>query len=352
MAHDFGESVLTLIVARNLRGLIAIASDTMLTEHGRALAPQEGVIKSCILPGGLCVSFANSPVLAARAFAAFAQRYPQGAGFADAVGFFEKSSADTGNDYILAFSQPPKLVKIADGRRTPGTAATQWIGHRAAYERFREYEANHRPMTESGRAVNAVLFADEMEGSPASDLYSTMRHVVADREVASAGRFVCVLSNRGVHFRHSVYSDMLYNWPEAEGEDFVLALEDQIDFGAAGENASYAVCQISTGFLGMNMTGFYLVKGRKLFLFYGERNGLADKCLVLADLAPTDIKRRLADAIGADLGWLLMITSSPMQESKTVLRAEPRSEGPTGVGLPFFCHANTFPPTKSHQDAA
>ena len=32
---------------------------------------------------------------------------------------------------------------------------------------------------EQGRAVNAALFADEMTGSPASDLYSVMRNVVA-----------------------------------------------------------------------------------------------------------------------------------------------------------------------------
>jgi len=343
---------LTLIVARNLRGRIAIASDTMLTEHGRTLAPQERVIKSCMLPGGLCASFSNSPELAARDFAAFAERYPRGAGFADAVAFFQSSSAETGNDYILAFSQPPKLVKIADGRRAPGTAATQWIGDRAPYERFREYEANHRRKTESGRAINAVLFADEMEGSPASDLYSTMRHVIADREVASTGGFVCAMSNRGSHFRHSVYSDMLFNWPEAEGEDFVLALEDQIDFGAAGENAGYAVCQISTGFLGMNATGFHLVKARKLFLFHGKRNGLADKCIVLVDLAPTDIKRKLTEAVGADLGWLLMITSSPTKDSKTVRRSPLRTEGPSGVGLQMFCHANTFPPSKDRSKAA
>jgi hypothetical protein len=119
------------------------------------------------------------------------------------------------------------------------------LGDKDAYERFREYEAKHRKFIESGRAINAVLFADEMARSPASDLYSAMRHVVADRAISSTGGFVCVVSNRPEGFRYSVFSDMLFNWPEGESADFILDLNHQIDFGTSGENADYAVCQIS-----------------------------------------------------------------------------------------------------------
>jgi len=338
--------VMTLVVARNARGRIAIVSDTRLTEHGRALPLQEGVIKSCMLPGGLCVSFSNSPQLASRDFERFATQFPIGTGLGSAVAFFESSSAETGNDYLLAFSHPPKLIKIADGMRTPGGAATQWIGDRAAYELFREYEANHRRPVERGRAISAALFADEMKGSPASDLYSTMRHVVADREIGSTGGFAFVISNRGAHFRPSVYSDMLYNWPESQDDDFILSLDHQIDLGASGENAGFAVAQLSPEAPDMNVVGLYLVKARKLFVFYGHRNGLADKCLVLKDLAPASIASRLAEVIGADVSWLMMITSSPVNETKTLYRAPLRTEGPRGVAIPFFCHANTFPPSK------
>jgi hypothetical protein len=55
---------------------------------------------------------------------------------------------------------------------------THWIGDKAAYERFRKYEHHRGHQHEHGRAVNAALFADEMTGSPASDLYSIMRNVV------------------------------------------------------------------------------------------------------------------------------------------------------------------------------
>jgi hypothetical protein len=324
----------------------------MVTEQGRRLANQAGVIKSCMLPGGLCASFANSPELAARDFACFAQQFPEGAGFADAIAFFERSSVDTGNDYILSFSSPPRLVKIAGGKRTPGMSPTQWIGDRRAYERFREYEANHRKKAEAGRAVNAVLFANESEGSPASDLYSVMRHVIADKEIDSVGGFACVVSSGGVHYRHSVYSDMLYDWPENEVEEFVLSMDDQIDFGATGENAGYALAQISTGYLGLNSVGFYMLKARKLFYYLGRANGLPDRCRVLSDVAPADIAPKLTKAYGIDLNWLLLITSAGMAHTKSVRRSPPGTEGPRGVRLSFFSHANTFPAPVDRPKAA
>jgi hypothetical protein len=74
----------------------------MLTEHDKPLPFQNGVIKSCMLPGDLCVSFSNSPVTAGRAFSEFARKYPTGTRFADVVAFFEQSSKATGNDYLIA----------------------------------------------------------------------------------------------------------------------------------------------------------------------------------------------------------------------------------------------------------
>lgn len=338
---------MTLVVARSSGGRIAIVSDTMLTEHDFALPPQDGVIKTCMLPGGLCVSFANSPELAARDLMSFALRYPRGTSFNEAIGFFERSSADTGNDYILAFSRSPRLLKIVNGKRTPSVADTQWIGDAAAYDRFREYEQRHRKRGESGRAMNAVLFADELDGSPASDLYSVMRNVISDREIGSTGGFAFVVSSRGEHFRPSVYSDMLYNWPDGEGDDYVLSYEDRIDFKASGENEAYAIAQISTAYLGLNAVAFYLLKGRRLFVFFGSGVGVADRCLVLRDIAPADILAELRVVFRANLNWLMLITSSPMSGTPPPrLPPDDKIERP-GIAFPFFCHVNTFPPRRN-----
>lgn len=66
-------------------------------------------------------------------------------------------------------------MAIRDGRRTSRLSKTHWIGDKAAYEKFREYEDRARDRYEHKRAVNAALFADEMSGSPASDLHGVVR---------------------------------------------------------------------------------------------------------------------------------------------------------------------------------
>jgi hypothetical protein len=249
---------MTLVVARNDKGRLAIAADTLLTEHGSPLPFQRGTIKSCMLPGDICVSFSNSPVTAEIDFKTFSEKYPNGTGFADVVSFFEESSARTGNDYIIAFSDNPKIVKVADGKRVPSIAKTAWIGSQAAYERFREYEAKHRQNIEHGRAMNAVLFGDELTKSPASDLYSTMRNVIGDRKISSIGGFVSVISNRDNGFRFSVYSDMLFDWPKEKTEEYRLNIADSITLDASQENVGYSIAQISPGYIGINLVAFFL----------------------------------------------------------------------------------------------
>jgi hypothetical protein len=201
---------MTLAVARIVGNRIAVVADTLVTEHDMPLPLSKSVIKSCLLPGDLCVTFCNSPESAARDFARFSKSYPQGASFAEAVSFFEHSSVATGNDYLLAFSRSPRITKIANGRRVETAAKTLWIGDAHAFRRFRAVEQKDASRATAGRAVNVVMFMDEIDQSPASDLYSVMREVAADRGVPAVGGFISVVSNRDPGFRHSVYSDLLF----------------------------------------------------------------------------------------------------------------------------------------------
>jgi hypothetical protein len=145
----------------------------------------------------------------------------------------------------VAFSHPARLVKIVEGKRLNSLSKTLWIGDLAAYTRFREYESRRYRRPEHGRAINVAYFADEMVRSPASDLFSIMRNVVSDRSIPSAGGFVSVISNRDNGFRYSVYCDMLYDWPEAQPEDYNFACTDKISLQTSGENAGFSVAQIS-----------------------------------------------------------------------------------------------------------
>ena len=335
---------MTLVVGRVAGPRVAIAADTLLTGPGGQPLPfQNGVIKSCMLPGDLCVSFSNSPVTAGRAFKEFAETYPRGTTFTVVARFFEASSKATGNDYLIAFANPARIIKIADGKRADSRSKTQWIGDHAAYTRFRSYETRNQSRSEHGRAINGVLFADELPNSPASDLFSTMRSVVADRSITSAGGFVSVITNFDNGFRFSVYSDMLYDWPSGKPADYNLALSDAIAFTSTNENASFAVAQVSPGFMGLNHVAFYFTSAKKLFFFYGLPYCLADQCQVFRDVPATAIYETLNSFVRADLKWLLLITS-------------PRSSGPyvpaaniktPGVQFSFFTEANTFPPSTS-----
>jgi hypothetical protein len=285
--------------------------------------------------------------LAARDFERFSKLHPGGAPFSEAVSFFEGSSIDTGNDYLVAFSRAPRIVKISDGRRVESASKTLWIGDRLAFRRFRKAENRDGNRGDCGRAVNAIMLMDEMEKSPASDLYSAMREVVADRSVTSVGGFISIISNRDPGFRHSVYCDMLFNWPDGKDVDFILDLNDQIDFGASGENSEYAVAQISTSYLGLNIVGFYLLKARKVFLFLGERNGLPLECRVLHDVAPAKIATRLSESLGFDPRWLLTIMAAAPSHKNSIDRWPRLTEDPKGVSFPMLCHVNTFPPSDS-----
>lgn len=333
---------MTLVVARCVKSRIAIAADTLLSEHDGSLALTQGTVKSCCLPGYICVSFSGSPELAEAAFVNFRDIFPRGAGFEATIAFFESSSSSTNNDYIIAFGNGPKLVTIRDGRRTTGISRTHWIGDKDAYEKFREYEHRKRNRYEHQRAINAAMFADEMAESPASDLQGIMRNVVTDGELPTVGGFVTILSNRDIGFRYSVYSDILLDWPRqlAGGRD--LKLSDKFDLGASGENDRFSISQISPGYYDMNMVEFYVLKGRLLILFHGVNNGPANKCSVFPGVEPSEIASTLNEKLGFDFAALCVVMSSREGSSSSVQRTKPEH----GIGMSLYCEANTMPKVK------
>lgn len=333
---------MTLVVARVSGRRVAVVSDTQLTKHDVRLPIDKGVVKTYMLPGGICVSFSNSSELAITDFGKFATDYPEGASLSHTIAFFEKESAKSGNDYLIAFARQARLAKIVEGQRVPSAANTQWIGDKAAYERFREYESKLRKGVEAGRAVNAVLFADEINKSPASDLYSTMRHVIADPRVTTVGGVAYVLSDRQEAFRQSVYCDMLFDWPSGKSDDFVLQLADQIDFGSSGENRGFAIAQASPGYLNLNVAAFYWLTGRKVFVFSGHGRSPLMECSVLNDVEPPQIAARLNAHFGRDLGWLVMVLSASPYATETRFREPSIASSANGVGVQVLCHVNTF----------
>jgi hypothetical protein len=330
---------MTLVVARCENGRIAIAADTLVSEHDASWEITKGVVKSCCLPGYICVSFSGSPELAQKAFTEFRETHPKGANFETTVKFFETSSSSSNNDYLIAFGHSPRLVTIRDGHPTTGISKTHWIGDKIAYEKFREFEHRKRKRYEHERAVNAAIFADEMTGSPASDLHGIMRNVVQQADLSTVGGFVTVLSNRDIGFRYSVYSDVLLDWPKELVGGRELKLSDKFDLSASGENDRYSVSQISAGYYDMNIVAFYILKGKLLFVFYGLNNGIADQCIVVPGVEPSAIATTLNARLGFDFAPLLLVMSAREGLSRTVQRATPDH----GIAVGLYCEANTMP---------
>jgi hypothetical protein len=333
----------TLVVARCDKGRIAVAADTLVHEHGSPLPLARGLIKSCCLPGYICVSFSGSPELADKAFAQFTGSFPRGTDFERTVRFFESSSSLTNNDYLIAFGKNPRLVTIREGHRTSRISKTHWIGDKDAFQKFREHEHRVRNRYEHQRAVNAALFADEMTDSPASDLHGIMRNVVQDRDLPTIGGFVSVLSNRDIGFRHSVYSDVLFDWPKELTGDRTLQLTDKFDLSASGENDRFSINQISSGYYDMNIVAFYLLKGKLLVVFYGKNNGLANRCATFTNVEPSNIASTLNGTLGFDFGALCIVMSAREGYSRPVQRSKPEH----GISMSLYCEVNTMPKVDS-----
>jgi hypothetical protein len=123
---------MTLAVARIAGERIAIVSDTLISQPGGLMPVDQGMIKTCIVNCSICVAFSNSPELAARDILAFASQVNALSSFSKTVEYFEHSSRSTGNDYIIGFNRPTKIVKIANGQRTDNASRTLWIGDAVA----------------------------------------------------------------------------------------------------------------------------------------------------------------------------------------------------------------------------
>jgi hypothetical protein len=239
------------------------------------------------------------------------------------------------------------VAQDSDGRRTSGLSKTHWIGDKDAYERFREHEHNRGGGYEQGRAVNAALFADEMTGSPASDLYSTMRNVVLDRGVPSVDGFVTVLSNRDIGFRFSVYSDVLLDWPKELDEYQILQLTDKFDLRASGENDRYSVSQIAAGYYNMDAVAFYVLKGQLLVAFY-EVQGGGTACVTFPNVEASRIAATLDEKLGFPFNAMCLVMSAREGVAPPIPRAKPNY----GIGMSLHCEVNTMPKTSAASKSA
>ncbi len=331
---------MTLVVGRTRGKRVSIVADTLVTQHDKRLGITEGLIKSCALSSGICVSFSGSPELAKKEIWQFHTLHPTNCAFADAVSYFMASSKRTKNEYLLAFSSTAKLIKIVDGQRVEGASNTQWIGDKSAYEAFRQYEGRARKRVEHGRAMTGLYIWNETEGSPSSELYSIMRQVVFGRAVESVGGLVSILSNHEGGFRTPVMSDVLYDWPVGIDHDEEIQYETPFSVSVSGENTEQSLNIFATGFMGLTIIGYYFLSGRTLLIFHPQTNLMADTCTVIRDVEPSDIVKKLKEKFETDWRWQMLIVRP---EPGGHLQSVQNGAGmPNGMQLGITCLCNTI----------
>lgn len=340
---------MTLVVGRIRRDSIAIVADTLLTEAGgKPLPLEKGVVKSVLVPGGLCVSFAGSPALAARDIWDFTTRYQNRWGFAEAVTHFEDSSRRRGVDYLLAFAQHPKLLKIVGGRRVDSISPTQWIGSKDAYEAFREREARARQRHFRGRALSGVLAANIGDNSAFDGLYETLREVIAERCCSTVGGFTSAVVRSGNGFIFPSFSDMLYDWPRGHDDAYDFQLSDRIDLSSSGENSEFSVAQFSTAYPDLSIVGFYFPHAGIAYVFMPPRTLIADHCEVIRQASPERIVGCLNEIAGLGGSWRLFVAvpKSVFEGDEDFRRSPVNGEG---MAAAFKMLVNTFPLSGSNE---
>jgi hypothetical protein len=331
---------MTLVVGRITKGSIAIVADTQITAPGdKPLPMHQGVVKSVLVPGGLCVSFAGSPELAGRDIWDFTKRYQGRWDFGDAVTHFEDRSGRSGVDYLLAFAPFPKLLKIVGGRRIEAVSATQWIGSKDAYEAFRAREARAQKRHYRGRAFPAVLAANTGQNPALDGLYETLREVIAGRCCSSVGGFTSVVVRSGDSFIFPSFSDILYDWPASKGESFDLQLTDPINLSTSGENAEFSVAQFSTAYGDLSIVGFFFPHAGTAYVFIPRRTFVADRCEVIREVLPAQLVDRLNQILNLGSAWRLFVGVS-----RTVFERDlDRANHPEGISVAIEMLLNTFP---------
>jgi hypothetical protein len=332
---------MTLVVGRQRNGKVALTGDTLITENGKPLPLSQGVMKICALPSGVCVGFSGSPELAKKDLWNFSARYPKEVSLAEAVSFFEKSSKTTGNQYLLAFSDSGKLVKISDGRAQTNAAPTQWIGEKDGYEAFREFEAKFRAHGLKGRAITTSLNWNNNDGGISSELYGIMRQVVYNKAVNSIGGLVTTLNNGGgAGFQAAAFTDLLYDWPSDLSVDAEIKLEEKRSLEASGENQKQSTSIFGSAYPNMNLLGYYFLAGKLAVVFLPGNTPIADRVLSVHNVEPENLPKKLTEIIGVDFLWQFIIASAVPTSSVQA----PLQQSTEGVEMAIFVHSNTFPP--------
>jgi hypothetical protein len=201
---------MTLIVAQQKNGVIAVVSDTGITEHERSLGYDRQIPKICIVTPDLAVAFAGSSDLGIR----YLENFPPMLNFPykTTVEYLLRChrDADESVDFLALFNKPvPKIVAVRNGRIFP-PAPVEWIGDKLAFEAFQKYRrsrAGASAMEDLG--IMTTQTSEAYANNVTFDLLGTLRRVMLDPQITSVFGFGVAVNNVDGFFSYRSYAFIL-----------------------------------------------------------------------------------------------------------------------------------------------
>jgi hypothetical protein len=294
---------MTLAVCKIRGPNVFIFSDTRIDKQGLRLPPHQGVLKTTLLSPTAAISFCNSPELAIRDIREFGDQYRGTFTYREALNFFEHSSNETNNDYLLVLMNPLRVVKIArgNGKRV---SHQDWIGDYPAFCRFREYQTRSRPGADLWQMNVWENLNDKADDKTFSDVLALFQETLADPEISTAGDFYTIVTNVGselkfIFLMHS-YFDGLGPYPVNP---------------TSGENFDYRFSIIAPTNTGTNACAFYYPHSKHGYLFHSKSNReVADQCVVSRDVGMEGFVKLCRSVVGVKFGLGTMMHGKPPED--------------------------------------
>jgi hypothetical protein len=249
-----------------------------------------------------CDSFSNSLELAARDIKTFSEKYQGAFTHSALIDFFEKSSDQTGSEYLLTLLGPLRVFKIAEGSASKTIAHQAWIGDYEAFRRFREYQSNKRKGLDIWEQLIWPSFGEDAATNNAfSKLVSDFKLTLGDPDILSAGDFYTVITNIGSEFRFLLSSQLYY---DSLGE-FPITPK-------LGESFDYRFSVLVPKENGINACAFYYPHARSGHIFYSTRPyTVADLCTICRDATLESFAKSCESIVGVEFDYVTTSHTRP-----------------------------------------
>jgi hypothetical protein len=294
---------MTFVLCRILGPRIFILADTRVTKGNSPLPKAEGVIKTCFLSPDICVSFSQSPDSASDDIRKLASELPDSMSYRNVIDFFERSSAQTNNDYLVAFARTGRVAKIQGGIANKVLGSNAWIGDHEAFHRFRDYE-NGRARGQKSRFWDTMFFGTSPDASMDSERFARLlgfyEATIVDTDIESTGDFFTVTTNV-----HGIFKLMMISRLYFDGPSQILDSRGNHVMTATGENLEYRFSSLAPKVAGTNAAGFYYPNAKMGYVFYSSCPiGVANRCKIYRDCSIDELIASCKKDIGVEFDFV------------------------------------------------